>query len=80
MNSKTFSSMTDQELVTFIGRRVRFDYGAGCGEDFATIVGFERGAWHTELTAITDDGNREGISGFTDIGVGTYLLNDQVSA
>lgn len=58
------------------GDRVRLFYGPMHGEDFATVTGKGEHRWGRFVTCRIDgeDGREDVISGFTEIGIGTYYL------
>lgn len=72
----SYQTITPENASLFVGRKVRFNYGAMCGSDDGVVTGFETTQWGTHLTAKTDDGQSKTINGFTDIGIGVYLLGE----
>lgn len=56
------------------GTVVEFNYGAMYGSERGVVTGFETNQFGTQLTAVTDEGERKTISGFTNIGIGVYLI------
>lgn len=72
--------ITPETAAGFIGAQVRFNYGPMHGSEVGWVVGHETGRWGTQLLAMTGEGKLRSISGFTDIGIGVYLLGAVVTA
>ena len=71
----TYTKITEDNVTDYpTGTRVRFNYGAMCGEEEGTITGHRTTQFGTELIAETDVGETKRISGFSTIGIGVYLI------
>lgn len=70
-----YTQITRENAHTFkIGSAVEFNYGPMYGSERGEIVGFETTQWGTQLIARTESGEQKGISGFTNVGIGAYLV------
>ena len=57
-----------------VGTKVEFNYGAMYGTEQGEVTGYQTDRFGTVLTAKTEAGENKTISGFTDIGIGVYLI------
>ena len=72
-----YVSITAENAANYpAGTKVRFNYGAMHGSEEGVVTGVYTTQFGTQLTAVTEEGNEKTISGFTDIGIGVYLLAD----
>ena len=75
MTNATYTTITEENVANYpTGTRVRFNYGAMCGEEEGTITGHRTTQFGTDLIAETDDGETKHISGISTVGIGAYLL------
>jgi hypothetical protein len=71
----TYTAITIENATDFpAGSVVEFNYGAMYGSERGVVTGFETSRFGTQLTAVTDNGERKTISGFSNIGIGVYLI------
>lgn len=71
--------LTNETAPTFIGRRVRVNYGSGMGETNGMIVGWETTKWHTQVSVIDEDGETHSANVLYEDGesqVGVHLYPD----
>ena len=74
-SNATYTKITEENLADYpTGTRVRFNYGAMCGEEEGTITGHRTTQFGTDLIAETDDGETQMISGISTVGIGVYLI------
>ena len=72
----TYTKITEENVTDYpTGTRIRFNYGAMCGEEEGTIKGYRtHPQFGTDLIAVTDDGETKHISGISTVGIGVYIL------
>ena len=77
MNStQRYTPITSDNLTTFpAGTKVRFEYGAMCGNEDGVIVDHVTDRWGSHLIAVKSDGSRTSINGFSTVGIGVYLVD-----
>lgn len=56
------------------GTRIRFDYGAGCGEEFGVVTDYSVTRWGAALIVETEAGERKQVSGISTVGIGAYVV------
>lgn len=67
--------ITSENVLDFPnGSVVEFNYGPMHGTEKGTITGFEITRFGTQLKAMTEQGETKSISGFSQTGIGVYLL------
>ena len=58
-----------------VGTVVEFNYGPMNGSERGIVTGYRVTSFGTELEARTEKGETKFISGFSDIGIGVYLIS-----
>lgn len=80
-NEMSYMKIDSNNCENFNDRRVLFNYGMvaeGPQTETGVVIGYRKTRFGVELIALKDETYEEAfISGFTDVGIGVYLIGER---